>query len=158
MRFRGRGGDGYTFGDGFGSRWAGAGNWSAFSGEDDGVGGGGGDSPESFRGGKGEGECRGGFGFSCWCFGFGGGSGFGGGFWSRGSSEGSGGTAGCADYRPGAADGARPEGGQQAIWRGGVGPVREVVGGALAGADWGFLWDIRCVCGGECLEDAVGAA
>src|SRR5713226_9712281 len=138
------------FGYGFGSLWTSAGNWSAFSCEDDGVGGGCGDSPESFHRGKGESEWRGSFGFNCRF-------GFGGGFWQRGSSGGSAGTAGRAEYRPGAADGARAEGGQQAIWRGGVGAVREAVGGAVAGADGGFLRDFCCVCFGERMEDAGGA-
>ena len=44
------------FGYGFGSIWTGAGNWSAFSCEDDGVGGGCSDSSESFGGCAGEPE------------------------------------------------------------------------------------------------------
>jgi len=57
------------FGYGFGSIWTGAGNWSAFSCEDDGVGGGCGDFSESFGWGKGKTECECGSGFEC-CFGF----------------------------------------------------------------------------------------
>ena len=54
---------------GFGSLWTGAGNWSAFSCEDDGVGGGCGDFSESFGWGKGKTEYECGGGFEC-CFGF----------------------------------------------------------------------------------------
>ena len=54
--FRGLGGNSYTLGYGFGSLWTGAGNWSAFSCEDDGVGGGCSDSSESFGGCAGEPE------------------------------------------------------------------------------------------------------
>jgi hypothetical protein len=62
-------GNGYTLRYGFGSLWTGAGNWSAFSCEDDGVGGGCGYFSESFCGGKGRAECGGSLGFNC-CFGF----------------------------------------------------------------------------------------
>ena len=67
--FRGCGGNGYTLRYGFGSLWTGAGNWSAFSGEDDDVGGGCGYFSEPFGGGKGRAERGGGFGFNCF-FGF----------------------------------------------------------------------------------------
>jgi hypothetical protein len=66
--FRGCGGNGYTLEYGFGSVWTGAGNWSAFGREDDGVSGGCGDVSESFGGGQGETESCGRF--LC-CFGFG---------------------------------------------------------------------------------------
>src|SRR5580704_10131720 len=121
MGFRGGGGNGYTLGYGFGSIRSCAGNWSSFSCEDDGVGGGCRDSPESFGW---EGEA----GYGKWTSD---------GFEFDDGRENSGlrDTAGAecrADDGAGAADWARTEGGRQAIWRGGVGPVREAVGGVVA--------------------------
>jgi hypothetical protein len=114
--FRGRGGNGYTLGYGFGSLWTGVGNWSAFGCEDDGVCGGCSDSSESVGGCAGGPECCGsGFDSHSKCgFGFG---------FREGKATGPAGTAGRAYDGSGAADGARAERGEQTVWRGGVEPL-----------------------------------